>query len=89
MVPEIRVFLYQALRHRQGRLGDTGQLDAMFVSLKGERPYLWRAVDQDGQVLDSLVQKRWNQCAAKRFFRKLLKGVTMQPRLLITDQLGN
>jgi putative transposase len=79
----------KTLRHRQGRLGDTGQLDEMFVSINGERHYLWRAVDQEGQVLDILVQKRRNQCAAKRFFRKLLKGLHYGLRLLITDQLGS
>ena len=77
------------LRHRQGRLGDTWYLDEMFVPINGERHYLWRAVDQDGQVLDILVQKRRDQCAAKRFFRKLLKGLHYVPRLLITDQLGS
>ncbi|HJY84209.1 MAG TPA: IS6 family transposase [Candidatus Binatia bacterium] len=77
------------LRHRQGRLGDTWHLDEMFVTINGERHYLWRAVDQDGEVLDILVQKRRDQHAAKRFFRKLLKGLHYVPRLLVTDQLGS
>jgi putative transposase len=49
--------------------------------------YLWRAVDQDGNVLDILVQRRWNKVAAKKFFRKLLKGCQYVPRVLITDKL--
>ena len=48
-------------------------------------PYLWRAVDQDGNVLDVLVQSRRNAIAAKRFFRKLLKGLGYVPRVMVTD----
>lgn len=62
------------LRQRQGRLGDTWYLDA---------------VDQDGDVLDILVQKRRNTHTAKRFFRKLLKRLRYVPHKLVTDQLGN
>lgn len=60
------------LRQRQERLGDTWHLDEVFVSIQGRRHYLWRAVDQDGDVLDILVQQHRDQRAAKRFFRKLL-----------------
>jgi putative transposase len=77
------------LRHRQGRLGDTWHLDEVFVSLQGKRPYLWRAVDQDGDVLDILVQQHRDQRAATRFFRKLLKGLRYVPRLIVTDRLGS
>jgi putative transposase len=49
--------------------------------------YLWQAVDQDGHVLDILVQRRRDKQAAKRFFRKLLKGLTYVPRVIITDRL--
>ncbi len=48
---------------------------------------MWRAVDQDGEVLDILVQKRRNTRAAKRFFRKLLKGLQYVPNRLVTDKL--
>ena len=75
------------LRHRRGRPGDTWHLDEMFIRIRGERYYLWRAVDQDGQVLDILVQKRRNTGAAKRFFRKLLKGLQYVPNRLVTDKL--
>ena len=77
------------IRRRQGRLGDTWHLDEVFVSIKGKRHYLWRAVDQDGDVLDILVQRKRNTKAAKRFFRKLLKGLRYVPRIIVTDKLGS
>jgi putative transposase len=55
-------------------LGDTWYLDEVFIKIHGELHYLWRAVDQDGDTIDILVQKRRNKAVAKRFFRKLLKG---------------
>lgn len=75
------------LRRRRPRPGDKWHLDEVFLSIKGERQYLWRAVDQDGNVLDILVQRRRDKHAAKKFFRKLLKGLTYVPRVIITDQL--
>ena len=75
------------LTRRQGRLGDTWHLDELFVTIQGQRQYLWRAVDQDGDVLDILVQPRRDRRAAKRFFRKLLKGQGGEPRRLVTDKL--
>ena len=77
------------LRHRRGRLGDTWYLDELFVNIRGRRQYLWRAVDQDGDVMDILVQSRRDRHAAARFFRKLLKGQSCGPRRLITDKLGS
>src|SRR5687768_6878373 len=56
------------------------------VTANGKRHYLWRAVDQDDNVLDILVQSRRNKQAAKKFFRKLLKGLRYVPRVIITDQ---
>ena len=75
------------LRCRRGRMGDTWHLDELFVTLRGRRQYLWRAVDEDGDVLDILVQSRRNRRAAARFFRKLLKSQGCVPRRLITDKL--
>jgi putative transposase len=75
------------LRRRQWRLGDTWYLDELFVTIQGQRQYLWRAVDQDGDVIDILVQPRRDQRAAERFFRKLLKGQEREPRRLVTDKL--
>jgi len=59
----------------------------VLVTIQGQRQYLWRAVDQDGDVLDILVQRRRNQKAAERFFRRLLKDQSRKPRWLITDKL--
>ena len=75
------------LRRRRGRLGDTWHLDEVFVTIQGRQQYLWRAVDEDGDVLDILVQSHRNRRAAVRFFRKLLKTQGRIPRRLITDQL--
>ena len=55
------------LKRRQGRLGDTWHLDELFASINGTRQYLWRAVDQDGDMIDILVQPRWDAAAARRF----------------------
>ena len=75
------------LKKRQGRLGDTWHIDEVFISIQGERHYLWRAVDQDGDTIDILVQRRRNQRAAERFFRRLLKGQDGELRWLVTDKL--
>jgi len=75
------------LKRRQGRLGDTWHLDELFMTIQGRRQYLWRAVDQDGDVIDILVQPRRDRRAAQRFFRKLLKGQGGEPRRLVTDKL--
>ena len=75
------------LKRRQGRLGDTWHLDEVFVTIQGRRQYLWRAVDQDGDVIDILVQSRRDRRAAKRFFRKLLKHQGATPWRLVTDKL--
>ncbi len=75
------------LRRRRPRPGDKWHLDEVFLTIKGERHYLWRAVDQDGSVLDILVQRRRDKRAAKKFFRKLLKGLTYVPRVIVTDKL--
>jgi putative transposase len=75
------------LWRRRPRPGDKWHLDEVFLTIHGAWHYLWRAVDQDGYVLDILVQSRRNKQAAKKFFRKLLKGLRYVPRVLITDQL--
>ncbi len=75
------------IRDRAGRSGDTWHLDEVFIRIKGKQYYLWRAVDQDGDVLDILVQRRRNAKAAKKFFRKLLKGQSYSPRIVVTDKL--
>jgi len=77
------------LRRRRPRPGDTWHLDEVFITINGQQHYLWRAVDQAGSVLDILVQSRRDKQAAKRFFRKLLKGLAYVPRVVITDKLAS
>jgi putative transposase len=79
----------QQRRRRRPRPGDTWHLDEGFLTINGERHDLWRAVDQDENVLDILVQSRRNKKAAKKFFRKRLKGLTYVPRVIITAKLNS
>ena len=81
-----RVFA-AALKRRRPQPGDKWHVDEVFIRIRGKIQYLWRAVDQDGNVLDILVQSRRNAKAAKRFFPKLLKGLRYTPRVLVTDKL--
>jgi putative transposase len=76
-----------ALRRWRPKPGDTWHMAEVFLTIQGKRHYLWRAVEQDGIILDVLVQRRRDKKAAKTFFRKLLKGLTYVPRVIITDQL--
>jgi putative transposase len=75
------------LRRRRPGPGDQWHMDEVFLTIQSERHYLWRAVDQDGNVLDILVQSRRNKKAAKKFLRKLLKGLTYVPRVIVTAKL--
>jgi putative transposase len=59
----------------------------MFIRINGQQQYLWRAVDQDGDVIDILVQPHRNQHAAERFFQKLLRSQGAEPLRIITDKL--
>jgi len=77
----------KALKRRQPRSGDKWFMDDVFLRIGGKQHYLWRAVDQDGHVLDIQVQRRRNAKAAKRFFRKLLNGLQYAPRVIVTDKL--
>ena len=79
----------KSLRRRQGPMGDTWYLDEVFITINGKRQYLWRAVDDNGDVLDILVQSRRDKQAATRFFRKLLKGVGEVPTKIVTDKLAS
>ena len=78
-----------ALRRRRPRPGDQWHLDEVSIGINGVQHYLWRAVDQDGNVLDILVQARRDEAAARKFLRKLLKGLTYVPRVVITDKLAS
>jgi putative transposase len=74
-------------RRRRPRPGDKWHPDEVFIRIQGVQHYLWRAMDQDGVVLDILVQERRNGKAAKQFFKRLLKGLQYVPRVIITDKL--
>ena len=75
------------LRRAHRGYGDTFFLDEVFVKIQGKQQYLWRAVDQDGEVVDVFVQARRDSKAAKRFFRRLLKRHGDEPRKIVTDKL--
>ncbi len=78
---------WKSLRCRSPRPGDQWHLDEVFLKINGRLHYLWRAVDQDGDVLDILVQTARDKKAAKKFFRKLLKGLRYVRRVIVTDKL--
>ena len=59
----------------------------MFVKIQGKQYYLWRAVDQDGEVVDVFLQKPRDAKAAKRFFKRLLRVHKGEPRKIVTDKL--
>jgi putative transposase len=75
------------IRQRAPRRGDNWHLDEVVLTIAGTKHWLWRAVDQEGFVLDVLVQSRRDKKAAKRLLRKLLKKQGWAPRVLITDKL--
>src|SRR5258708_16129744 len=75
------------LRRKSPRPGDRGHLDEVFIRINGRVHYLWRAVDQDGDVLDILVQSPRDEKAAQKFIPKLLKGLRYAPRVVITHKL--
>ncbi|PLY01872.1 MAG: IS6 family transposase [Desulfuromonas sp.] len=75
------------LKKSAGKHGDTWYLDEVFINIQGKRHYLWRAVDQDGDEIDILVQRKRNKHAALRFFRKLFRKTNSRPLKIITDKL--
>ncbi len=80
--------IYTARLKRKHRgYGDTFFIDEVFVRIEGKQHYLWRAVDQDGEVVDVFLQKRLDGATAKRFFRRLLKAPGSDPRKIVTDKL--
>jgi len=72
-------------RHRG--YGDTFYIDEVFVKFNGKQHYLWRAVDQDGKVVDGYFQRKRDGAAAKRFFKKLLRRHDGEPKSIVTDKL--
>jgi len=75
------------LRRRHQGFGDTFYIDEVFVKIDGKQRYLWRAVDQDGEVVDVFLQSRRDGNAAKRFFKRLLNKYQGEPRKIVTDKL--
>ena len=76
---------------RRRRTPPTGRwhLDEMVVKIGGRRMYLWRAVDDEGEVLDVLVQRRRNKHAALKLLRRLLKNQGIHPETITTDKLAS
>ena len=77
------------LWRRRARPGDKWYLDEVLLKIRGNHHWLWRAVDQDGVVLDILVQQRRDQAAAERFLRQVLCSCEYEPRVVITDKLAS
>ena len=75
------------LKRRHQGYGDTFYIDEVFVKINGKQQYLWRAVDQDGEVVDVFLQSRRDGAAAKRFFKRLLPRQGKEPRQIVTDKL--
>ena len=75
------------LKRKHQGFGDTFFLDEVFVKIQGKQHYLWRAVDQDGEVVDVFLQSRRDGRAAKRFFRRLIRNHNGEPRKIVTDKL--
>jgi putative transposase len=75
------------LKRQHRGYGDTFYIDEVFVKINGKQYYLWRAVDQDGEVVDVYLQAKRDGVAAKRFFKRLLRNHGGEPRQVVTDKL--
>ena len=75
------------LKRKHRGYGDTFYIDEVFVKINGKQHYLWRAVDQDGDVVDVYLQAKRDGAAAKRFFKRLLRSHGSEPRKIVTDKL--
>jgi putative transposase len=75
------------LKRKHRGYGDTFYIDEVFVKINGKQHYLWRAVDQDGEVVDVYLQSKRDGAAAKRFFRRLIRSHGSEPRKIVTDKL--
>jgi putative transposase len=77
------------LKRKHRGYGDTFFIDEVFVKINGKQHYLWRAVDQDGEVVDVYLQSKRDGATAKRFFRRLLRSHGSEPRKIVTDKLAS
>ena len=75
------------LKRNHSGYGDTFYIDEVFVKINGKQQYLWRAVDQDGEVVDVYLQAKRDGAAAKRFFKRLVRHHGAEPRKIVTDKL--
>jgi len=75
------------LKRKHQGYGDTFYIDEVFVRIQGKQKYLWRAVDQDGEVVDVFLQSRRDGATAKRFFKRLIRNHGGEPRKIVTDKL--
>ena len=75
------------LKRKHRGYGDTFFIDEVFVKINGTQHYLWRAVDQDGEVVDVYLQAKRDGAAAKRFFKRLIRSYKGEPRKIVTDKL--
>jgi putative transposase len=81
------VIYSRRLKWRHRGFGDTFYIDEVFVKINGKQHYLWRAVEQDGEVVDVYLQSKRDEAAAKRFFTRLLRSNGSEPRKIVTDKL--
>jgi len=75
------------LKRKHQGYGDTFYIDEVFVKISGKQHYLWRAVDQDGDIIDVYLQAKRDGATAKRFFKRLLRSHGGEPRQIVTDKL--
>ena len=75
------------LQRKHRGFGDTFYIDEVFIKINGKQHYLWRAVDQDGEVVDVYLQAKRDGAAVKRLFRRLLRSHGGEPRKIVTDKL--
>ena len=75
------------MKRKHRRYGDSFYIDEVFVKINGKQYYLWRAVDQDGEVVDVYLQAKRDGTAAKLFPRRLLRNNGGEPRKIVTDKL--
>lgn len=75
------------LKHKHQGYGDTFYIDEVFIKISGKQLYLWRAVDQDGDIVDVYLQSKRDATTAKRFFKRLIKSKKGEPRKIVTDKL--
>ena len=81
------VLYSRRLKRKHRGYGDTFYIDEVFIKINGKQHYLWRAVDQDGEVVDVYLQEKRDGAAAKRFFRRLIRNNGGEPRKIVTDKL--